>query len=272
MKRAGAVMSLFKVTVAEGLQYRMAALAGATTSVVYGLIELAVYAAFYAYAENRAAGLIAGLSFAQVVSYVWLVQAFHVMSPNIPGDIYQKIISGDVGVELCRPLGLYPHWFAKCAAARVAPVLLRGSVTLLAGILTPQSWRLSAPVSPTGFVLFAVSMANAFLLNASFSMLLCAARLDVSWGDGPAFIMMLAGGLLSGGYLPLQLWPDFMQRFLVMQPFAGYMDIPIRFYIGSASAGESRFILVQFFWVVAFAAAGYALIRARTKKIIIQGG
>lgn len=269
-----ACLSIFRIKTAEGFQYRMAGLAGATTSIFWGLIEITVYMVFYKYANNRESGLLGTLTLQQVVSYVWLAQLLFLMQPmSIDGEILNKITSGDVGIEMCRPLDLYFHWFSKTAASRLTPMFWRGSIILIFGMLMPPSYRLSMPASLPGLLLMLVSVLSALLLCTSYAMLTCAVRLNISWGDGPTYIMMLLGGVLSGAYLPLQLWPKFLQGFLLLQPFAGYLDIPLRFYLGTMLPKDALFAIgIQLIWVAVFVASGRALMKRRLKTIIVQGG
>jgi len=271
---ARACLSLFKIKTAEGFQYRVAGLAGASTAVFWVLIEITIYTVFYLYADNKEAGTMAGLSLRQVVSYAWLAQTLWLIQPmSIDAELLGKINNGDVGIELCRPLDLYAHWFAKIAAARLTPLFWRGSVTLLFGIIMPASYRLSPPESPVGLLWMLVSLLCAFLLCTAFGMLVCTVRLSITWGDGPTYIMMLIGGVLSGVYLPLQLWPDFMQKFLLLQPFAGYLDIPLRLYLGTMLPKEAGpAVIMQITWALFFMMVGKALMARRLRRIIVQGG
>lgn len=269
-----ACLSIFRIKTAEGFQYRTAGLAGASTNIFWVLIEITVYTVFYKYADNKQAGMIAGLSLEQIISYAWLTQLLFLMQPmNIDAEILGKITSGDVGIEMCRPIDLYFHWFAKTAATRLTPLFIRGSITLLFGIIIPGSYGLSLPASFSGFVCALASAASAFILCTSYAMLMYSIRINITWGEGPTYILMLIGGVLSGGYLPLQLWPRFMQGFLLVQPFAGYMDIPLRFYIGSMAPKDAIWAIgLQIVWTAAFIAAGKLIMNSRLKHIIVQGG
>lgn len=271
---AKACFSIFRIKAAEGLQYRVAGIAGASTGIFWVLIEITVYTVFYTHASFQDAGAAAGLTLRQVITYAWLTQLLFLMQPmSIDRDILDKIISGDVGIEMCRPLGLYHHWFAKTAASRLIPLIWRGSATLAAGCLMPHAYRLSPPASFAGFGWMLLSAASAFLLCTAFAMLMVAIRLNIRWGDGPTYILMLIGGVLSGGYLPLQLWPDAMQRFLLLQPFAGYLDIPLRLYIGTLVPSQAVWAIgMQLVWTAVFAAIGRALMAKRLNTIIVQGG
>lgn len=269
-----ACLSIFRIKTAEGFQYRLAGLAGASTGIFWVLIEITVYTIFYKYANNKEAVLSAGLNLKQVISYAWLTQVLFMMQPmGIDGEILQKIISGDVAIELCRPMDLYFHWFAKTAATRLTPLIWRGSITLAVGLIMPGVYRMSLPDSFLGLVFMLISIFNAFLLCTAYGMLVCAVRLNINWGEGPTYIIMLIGGVLSGGYFPLQLWPEFMQGFLLLQPFAGYLDIPLRLYIGSMLPADAVWaIFLQFFWIILFTIGGKMLMSRRLKNIVVQGG
>jgi ABC-2 type transport system permease protein len=180
-------------------------------------------------------------------------------------------------VELCRPLDLYWHWFARTAAGKVSKLFLQGGFVLVFGALFTlaglKSYGLGMPASPLYFALFLFSMCNALIFSTANGMFFTAVRMGVSWGDGPLNMIILTTNILSGAYVPLQLWPDFMQVFLRLQPFAAYTDTPLRLYIGSVDiTGGLVSILLQFIWSAVFIAAGRILIGRKVKNVVIQGG
>jgi len=88
------------------LQYRAAALAGLWTQIFFGLVLLTIYEAFY-----RSTMLRQPMTFAEIVTYVWLGQALLAMLPwNADAEIRAMIRSGAVAYELCRPIDLYSLW------------------------------------------------------------------------------------------------------------------------------------------------------------------
>jgi len=255
------------------MQYRLAALSGASIAVFWGLIECTVFIVFFTYAD-AAAPSVNGLTLKQTISYVWLAQALvPLQAMAVDGEILTLIVKGDVGVELCRPLSLYWHWFAKTAAGRLGAFGLRGPLTVLAALLFTGRYALSMPASAAGFSWFLVSVMSAFLLCTAYAMLVTAIRLNITWGEGPTYMLLLVSGVLSGTYLPLQLWPDALQRLLFYQPFAGYVDLPLRLYVGSMPPAQGAgVVLLQLCWVAAFTLAGRALMDRKLKTLIVQGG
>ena len=264
-----ACASLFRIRVVESFQYRTAALSGTVTSLLWGFIEAAVLTAFFVYA-----GFSGGLTLEQAISHVWVrelllfLQGYHVDE-----EIRTKLDKGDVGVEMCRPLDLYWHWFARSSAGKIVGLVMRCIPCFLLAFLIPGGLGARLPVSFAAFVLFLLSMMCAFLLCSALVMFVTAIRTNITWGDGPVYMIFMVGIVLSGGMLPLQLWPDFLQTFLLLQPFAGMTDIPARLYIGSMPLSDAWFAMgIQLFWSAAFIAAGKFIMSRRLRTIIAQGG
>lgn len=268
-----ACFSLFRIRMAEGLQYRAAALSGVLVSVFWGLIECALLAVFFTYGE-KASWNTGGMTLAQAISYVWLAQGLFIFqSTNMDGEILGKIKNGDVALELCRPLGLYAHWLVKSAAGKLGFGWVRSVLTVAAGALMPAALRLGPPGSAAGLAAAMLSTVLAFMLCSTFAMMVTSLRLNVTWGDGPTYMILLISSVLSGTYLPLRLWPDFMQPFLAVQPFGGFADIPIQLYIGTLQPEAALPRLgLQLAWTLLFTAAGKWIMDQRLKTIIVQGG
>ena len=268
--------SLFKIKTAENLQYRFAALSGATVSIFWALIEVAVLSVFFIYGQN-AGDRVNGMTLSQGVKYIWIAQfLFGLSATGVDGELLNKIVNGDVGVELCRPLDLYWHWFAGTAAGKAGAVGLRGTFTVVCGAaikLAGFGAGLGPPHSALHFILFLISILNAFLFGAAYGMFLTSVRMNVAWGDGPINLITVTGMVLSGGYFPLQLWPDFLQTFLRLQPFAGYLDTPARLYAGTVAAdGAAPAIILQIAWTAVFIILGKTIMDRKLKRVVVQGG
>jgi ABC-2 type transport system permease protein len=84
------------------LQYRAAALAGAGTQALFGLVRLMVLEAFY-----RSTVAPQPLGFGQVVAYIWLGQITFTLQPyNLDRDVRALVRTGTVAYELVRPVDL----------------------------------------------------------------------------------------------------------------------------------------------------------------------
>jgi ABC-2 type transport system permease protein len=262
--------SLLRMSLAQSLQYRAAGFSNAVAGVFWGFIFIIIYRVFFLFGENYETPI----TLEQTVSYVWLAQMFMAFTPwSVNNEILNKITNGDVGVELCRPMDLYTHWYAKTAAPRISMLILRGIPVITVGLLLPSGYNLRAPDSFAGFILMLLSVCCAFLLCNSFAMLIVVVRMNIKMGDGPMWLMLVIGQIFSGVFIPLQLWPDYLQKILLYQPFAGYLDIPLRLYVGSMPPSEAAFVIfIQLSYTAVFTVLGRWLLYQRLKNVVVQGG
>lgn len=275
MKLIKASLSILRIKLISMLQFRAAAWAKISTFVFYGFVHVVLIRIFYQYGGNAAAGAEAGMSVAQAVSYTWMVQVLAPIFPVMSGDneIGSKIVNGDVGIELCRPLDLYAHWYCRAMATRLAPFLMGFVPILSVAMLLPQPYTLLLPASAAGLAAMLLCLCTSLLLSCSIICLSYGLLLNMRWGSGPVSIMMIVTDVLSGSFLPLQLWPQWAQKFLAAQPFAGLADIPLRFYVGTlAPEMVWQAAGMQLVWIAVFVLAGRLLMQKSLRNVVIQGG
>lgn len=267
--------SILKTQLAAGLQFRVAVWAKLTNFLFWGVVHVIMIRIFYQFGANSAAGINAGMTITQAVSYVWLTQVTGLLLPIMSTDqeVWAKIRNGDIGLELCRPLDLYAHWFTRAIATRLIPFLLQLIPLTAIAMILPEPYRLQPPASVAGLLACVLALGAGLLLSCSCLGITYAVLMKVHWGEGPASIILVFMDILSGSYLPLQLWPDWAQQLLIRQPFAGLMDIPLRFYVGTmAPEMVWKLVALQLSWTVILTATGWFWIRKNLSRLVIQGG
>ena len=255
------------------LQYRAAALAGFVTQCWWGAIKLMVLGAFFRGAASTP------MTLQQAIDYVWLGQALLTLLPwSGDPEIARMVRSGDVAYERLRPIDTYGYWYARAIARRTATPLLRAiPMVILAGIvlrlLGMSRWALSAPAGWEAAVLFAASMVLVVALSAAVTTLMDIFTVATLSDRG---VNVIVGPLIivfSGSLVPLPLFPDWMQRALALQPFAGLLDVPFRIYAGHLSASAALGGLVrQAGWVIVFVLLGRWLMARVMARMQTQGG
>lgn len=257
------------------LQYRAAALAGLWTQVVFGLVLIMVYEAFY----RSSSPATQPIAFAQVASYVWFGQALFAMLPwSADAEVRAMVRSGAVAYELCRPVDLYGLWYARAVAQRSAPTLLRAvPMALIAALVLPRvglgEWRLAPPPSLACAAGAAVALLGAFVLSCALSTLNNVSLLWTLGGEGVVLLMTTVVTLLSGLAVPLPLLPGWAQPVLAWLPFAGLFDLPFRVYAGHLAPGQLASVLVrQTGWTLALIALGRWLLGRGLRRLVVQGG
>lgn len=256
------------------LQYRLAAMAGLTTQLFWGVINVMVFFAFYAVSDKQQP-----MSLAQVISYIWLGQALLGMLPwNVDKDIESLIRQGAVSYELVRPLDLYNFWFCRTIALRTATTTLRcfPLVIFAAGLLPMfgfDRWALQLPADAGAFACFLVSLFWALMLACAFTMLMHVVLVWTISGEGINRIMPSITIVFSGMVIPLPLFPDWMQPFLDLQPFRGLVDVPYRIYVGNIPVSDVLpNVIHQVFWTAMFIGFGRWLLARGLRQLVVQGG
>ncbi|MGI6344196.1 MAG: ABC transporter permease [Bacillota bacterium] len=274
MGRIITARGILRMHLKRTLQYRLVAWAQLSTNIFWGFVHTVIIAVFYRYGEQTA-GASSGMSMAQAVSYVWLGQIVLYLLPTFGSDaeIREKIRNGDVGVELCRPLDLYFHWYWRTAASRLGRFLLQVFPVVAVAMLIPAPYRLLPPASLPGFMTAICSLAISLLFSCALVSLTYVLAMNIQWGDGPITIFVIVVDILAGSYLPLQLWPSWAQRWLFYQPFAGLQDLPLRLYLGTLPPGAfPRVALLQLAWTAVFTAVGWLLMQRSLRRLVVQGG
>lgn len=258
----------------EELQYRAAAFAGLVTQTVFGFLIVMVLLEFYASSDRPPP-----LDRSATLAYVWLGQATFALLPwNLDPSVARSVQTGDVVLELLRPVDTFRLWLARALAWRCVRAGLRGvPMVLLAGLLFPRigiaPFALPAPSSPGAAGLFLIGL----VLGVTFSAALTVAmQVGLFWtvrADGILRLIATVSLVLSGNILPLPLYPDWAQSFLALQPFRGLIDTPLRLYSGHLAGPEAWSALgLSLFWLLVTLAVGASAMRRGLGRLAVAGG
>ena len=248
------------------LQYRSAAVAGLITQIVWGIIRVMIFQAFY-----RSTNAEQPMSSSDVETYIWLGQAFLAALPwNIDADLRAMIRSGGIGYELVRPVDLYTYWLSRALSWRTAPMMMRAIPLLIFAFVV---MGMSPPVSWAAAAAFVVSMCAAIVLSSAITTFLNVTMLWTITGDGVTQMTFGLVLIFSGMLVPLPLFPDWLQPLINAMPFRGLVDTPYRLYLGHIPASELPGHLAhQLFWILAFVVAGRIALGKALRRVVVQGG
>ncbi len=247
-------------------QYRGAMICGVVCQMFFGLILIALYRALYASRPQA-------LPVSHVVTYVWLQQAFFRMLLASDPDLADKIRTGGIAYDLCRPLDLYWFYYARIAAQKLVGSLMRAAPMLLLAMLLPEGWGIAPPASPAGFFLSLGALALGLVCVSALENITMGITMRTLDPRGMQALLNMLMMLLSGNILPLTLFPDRWQGVLTLLPYAQLLDAPIRLYTGEAAPGSGAGVLaLQAGWAALLILAGVGLWRKNQKRLIVQGG
>lgn len=278
-------LNYFKLRVICELQYRVSALAGMATQIFFGFVFIMVYIAFYDGNASINVPLLPIISFIagssvdvtleQMVTYLWLFQAFFalVIVRQNDNELLDMIRSGNIAYELCKPLNLYCLWFCKILSRKVIGTLLRFWPVMIVAFLLPEPFKLSLPVSFTAFILFIISLILGMIISVIIIFFIHILTFYTLKDKGASSLVIAISELFAGGYVPIMLMPSGIQIIAYLLPFRYIGDLPFRIYNGTIGIGTSLINMgVQIFWIVILIFISYKLTNRALKRVVVQGG
>ena len=261
-----AYLSVFGMRRRMETQYRGAVLGGLVCQIFFGIILVAIYRALYA-------GKPQTIPLGHVTTYVWLQQAFFRMLLSNDPELLDKIRTGAIAYDLCRPVHLYGYYYARILAQKVTGSALRALPMLVFAALLPEGWGLCAPVSVPALLAATVALILGFFCVSAIENITMGFTMRTLDPRGMQAMLSMLITIFAGNILPLTLFPDSWQRVITLLPYAQLLDAPIRLYTGEYSLGMLPQVLaIQGGWTVILILAGCAFWNRNQRKLIIQGG
>jgi ABC-2 type transport system permease protein len=243
-------------------------LAAVFTNSVFGFLRCAVLLAV----AGAGAGAAAGYDSARLATFVWVGQGLiGVVLLWAPAELADRIRSGDVVVDLLRPVDLLGQHLAADLGRAGFALLTRFVAPIAVGAL---AFDLYAPRRPATYALFACSVALATVVCFGCRYLVNAAAYWLLDARGPQVAWTLSSGLLGGLYFPLWFLPRAAAvAIIAATPFPSVIQLPLDILLERGSTVDQGGLLaVQAGWVTAMLALCRAVQRRGERTLMVQGG
>lgn len=264
-------LSFFRIRFQTEIQYRAAAFGGIVTQFFWGFLYILLYNAFYAANPDAYP-----MSQAATSSYVWLNQGFLMLFAIWGGkdsEALNAIMSGQIAVELLRPIDLYNMWMARAYATRISQALLRCFPIFIVSALLPAPFGLRLPPDWKAFLLFFASLLLSVTLVVAMDLLIYAMTFYTVSTNGLRVIVNTLVDFCAGGLLPLPFFPDGLRQVLEFSPFGSIQNVCLRIYSGDVAGKEALLrIALQLFWCGVLIALGKRLFVRCRRRLVVQGG
>ncbi|WP_460445380.1 ABC transporter permease [Angustibacter aerolatus] len=247
--------------------YRAATAAGAVTNTVFGFVKGAIAGA----AVAGAGGAIAGYTREGAQTNAWLVQGLlAAMALFGWSELADRIRTGDVAIDLARPVDLQLAWLAQDLGRAAFVLLPRGLPPVLVGALTTglelraPGWQLAVAV-PSIVLGVAISFAGRFLMNLAAFWLL-----DVR---GVVTLYVVVSTVFSGLIIPVHWFPGWLGTVADCTPFPSILQAPVDVIQGRVQGAQvAQTLLLQVGWLLVTMLAGRVVLARATAKLVVQGG
>jgi ABC-2 type transport system permease protein len=249
--------------------YTAATLAGIFTNSVFGVIISFTYIAVWQ--QRPDAG---GYDVSDALTYAWIAQAL-IMTVAIWGggatdEVAQRIRTGDVAIDLYRPVSLL-GWFLAADVGRAGYHLLtRGLAPTAIGFWL---FDLHPPAGPVALLGFLVAVLLAVVVSFAIRMLVAASAFWLLDANGLRNLMIVCSTFFSGLVVPLVLFPGAWRDVVTALPWAAYVQVPVDVWLGHRTGLDLvAGLAFQAGWAVALLALCQAVLRLATRQVVVQGG
>ncbi len=248
--------------------YPAATWAGLFTNVFFGFLQAYILRAVYDLRHE-----VGGYDARDVITYVWLTQGLLSVVASFGPSWYElalRVRSGAVAVDLQRPVDLQRASFAHDAGRAAHQLLYRAIPPFLIGV---AFFDVLVPGDAARWLLFAASVALAVVVSFALRFIVNVASFWLLDYRGTTMLALVVNHVFSGLIVPLAFFPNPLDDFVRLLPWAATLQLPIDIFVGHASDAEALGVLaIQAFWAVALLAAGHAALAAGTRKLVLQGG
>jgi ABC-2 type transport system permease protein len=175
-------------------------------------------------------------------------------------------------MDLCRPYD-YQGWWGAVAVgkasfylwARGIPPFLVAAVAFDLRLPSVDRWWIWPAFALAVLLAIGVAFAFRFLVQ-----LVAFWIVDVR---GPNQVAWLIGGFLSGMFAPLALFPDGIEPFVRLLPFASMIGLPIEVLLDMhRGTALPAIYLLQAAWLVVLVVLGRVVLARAERKLVIAGG
>jgi ABC-2 type transport system permease protein len=249
--------------------YRAATWAGIFTNSVFGVIYSYAYLALWD--QRPHAG---GYDATDAVTYVWIGQAL-LMTVALWGggttdDLAERVRTGDVAIDLYRPVGLIGWYLASDLGRAAYHFLTRGVGPTVLGVLL---FHIALPGSPIAAAAFLASLVLAVVTSFAIRFLVACTAFWLLDQNGVRTLSGVLAIFLSGMALPLVIFPEPLRSIAFALPWASYLQTPADIWLGHRTGVTVLSgLAVQAGWIVVLLALCRSVVGAATRKVVVQGG
>ncbi len=245
--------------------YRSEIVARAVQMVLFMGVFMALWTTAYGVSGQAE---LAGYSLAQMVWYLAMTETVTLSTSRIFVEISEAVKAGDLAYTLARPLS-YPFFQVANSLGGSAPKLmlnlLTASAVVALGIRQPAG-------SPAGLLAFLGLAGLALLLDALIAVLI---GLTAFWIEEVNPVYWIYNKLLftvGGLFLPLELFPEWLQRVVRWLPFQFIAYTPARAFVAFEPGGVLQGLAGQLAYIVAFTALVLLVWHRAQRRMVVHGG
>ncbi len=266
MNKLGSYLAILRGSFMVGVMYRFGFLFNILGSIIYMAVAYYLWRSIYA-----GSAVLRGMTFHETFVYVALGSAiFILLKTYADWFISNEIREGMIAVYLTKPVDY--QFYALSVSAGWALMNLT-AVSLPTMIMLVFVFQVPFELGP-GLLLFPLSLLLAFLLSFCFDYFIGILGFysESVWGMSITKEIFIT--VLSGALIPLQFFPDWLQRILLLLPFQAIYHIPLMMVTRPGQGWDVLLAMlgVQAVWVIAAFLVTRLFYNQAVKVLRVAGG
>jgi ABC-2 type transport system permease protein len=245
--------------------YRAATIAGVATNTVFGFLKAFVLLAVIG------AGSVGGLDATAAVTFTFVIEGLSVVAnPFGEFGLAERIRTGDIVVDLSRPVDVQRYWFAQELGRAGFQVLWRAVPPFVAGAL---AFDIAFPPDAGSWVGFVLSATLACVV--AFAVNFCVQLIGFWTLDarGAEQLCVAVTMFFSGFIVPVTLFPSWLGAIARVLPFVAILQLPGEVFLGQHQGIDLLEVLaLQGVWAVALLGLGRLVLARATHRVVVHGG
>lgn len=234
------------------------------------LVYLPLFRSIYAY--NNAQEIM-GYTLNQMVWYFAAVKFVNTcINSYADARISGKILSGDLSIDLLKPISLFKVELSHGIGLKVPAILIQMLLpfAVYSIILFPSFTTISSVVK------FLALNIGGFMIYFTVNYLIGLTAFYIKDNNSIIRLKALLADFAGGAFIPLEFFPDWSNRILDILPFKYVYYWPIQFFLNTQISNGSyifvRTALIQMLWIIVLLSLSQLLYRKVIRNYCAVGG
>jgi ABC-2 type transport system permease protein len=257
---------IIKQSFRQQTTYRAALVAGLITNLFFGLLRASVLIGLYGERSS-----FAGLTIQDAITYTGVTQSI-IAFLSLFGwyQILNSVNTGEIGVELLRPIGYTNFWMAYDIGRSTLTLFVRGIPLMFVYAFL---FNISLPENFAHWVVICMALTLGWLVSFGWRFLI---NLAAFWSPNATGIVRLGfifSWFFSGFLMPLRFLPDWFEKLCYLTPFPHMVNTIVEIYLGLLSPLETIYALAfQLVWGGILLLFARIILNRGIQRLVIQGG
>ncbi|WP_261306108.1 ABC transporter permease [Paenibacillus andongensis] len=210
---------------------------------------------------------IEGFSFKQIMWYLVITESMILACPSLCSRVEEEVKSGDIVFKFVRPVNFVAFHYVEYMSEASIRFLVNAALGGLLGLLI-----MGPPDFGYGLLWLPIVALCGFTVNFMLNMVLALSSFWVEETRGLEFVYNKFLFTIGGMLMPLELFPDMLQRVGRWLPFQAIVYIPAKSTVTFDAVQLPRMLCTQLIWVVIIGIIVSLVYRKGVKKLNVNGG